>query len=146
MAEQPLAHILIVQDDTELLEVMKLVLEDGGYAVSVADSAERALETIAGETVDLVVLDVMMGEMSGLDVARQIRLQTAATRTVIALYTDAEEASVRKRSADFDLVIPKVDDAEALLELIAGALASRSLPGDANSGPETMDSAIGSRR
>ena len=39
MAEQPLAHILIVQDDTELLEVMKLVLEDGGYAVSVADSA-----------------------------------------------------------------------------------------------------------
>ena len=87
----------------------------------------------------------MMGEMSGLDVARQIRLQTAATRMVIALYTDAEEACVRKQSADFDLVIPKVDDAEALLELIAGALASRSLPGDANSGPETMGPAIGSR-
>ena len=81
MAKPPLAHVLIVEDDSELLEVLQFVLEDGGYKVTVASAGEDALETIKtidDQPVDLIVLDINLKGMSGLDVARQIRAKTGA--------------------------------------------------------------------
>ena len=126
MAKPPLAHILIVEDDSELLEVLQFVLEDGGYDVTVASNGEDALATIDDKPVDLVVLDVNLNGMSGLEVARQIRSRANAKRLPIALHTGMDEASVRKEFSDYDLFMPKVDDADALLKLIAGALGNES--------------------
>ena len=122
MAKPPLAHILIVEDDSELLEVLQFVLEDGGYEVTVASNGADALETIDDKPVDLVVLDVNLNGMSGLDVARQIRSKTDVQPPLIALHTGLEETVVRKEFSDYDLFMPKGDDADVLLTLIAKAL------------------------
>ncbi len=126
MAIPPLPHILIVEDDSELLEVLQFVLQDGGYEVSVAGSGAEALQTIEDKPVDLVVLDVNLGGMSGLEVARQIRSKTDVQPPLIALHTGLEETVVREQFSDYDLFMSKGDDAEELLELIAKALESAS--------------------
>ncbi len=142
MAKPPLASILIVEDDGELLEVLKFVLEDAGYKVAGAPSGEEGLRLIASEPVDLIVLDVNMKGMSGLDVARQLRAQPTGSELLIALHTGKEESAVKKDFADYDLFMPKVDDADALLTMIAGVLSKRNTRANAGAAaPISADSA-----
>ena len=132
MAKPPSAHILIVEDDSELLEVLKFVLEDAGYEVSVASTGAQALESIGSKPVDLVVLDVDLNGLSGLDFAREVRARAGPTRLRIALHTGLEEDSIRREFSDYDLFMPKGDDANVLLKLIAGVLATPGEPASAS--------------
>ena len=129
MAKPPLANILIVDYDGELLQILKFVLEDAGYSVVESKSGEEALEKVASDPVDLVVLDVNLSGMSGLEVARRLRATTPTSRVLIALHTGVEEASVRTEFVDYDLFMPKMDDADALLTKVADLLA-KSRPAD----------------
>ena len=71
------ATILIVDDDEELRRFMSRILERNGYRVVEADSAERALRVVDEfeGTFDLLVSDVVMGEMSGRDLAKSLQTQ-----------------------------------------------------------------------
>ncbi len=122
MAKSPVAHVLIVEDDGELLEVLKFVLEDGGYKVAMASDGAAALRVVASTPIDLVVLDVHMKGMSGLDVARRLRSQSNTSRLLIALHTGVPEEEIRKEFVDYDLFRPKADDADVLLGLVASAV------------------------
>lgn len=132
MDKLPLVNILIVEDDGKLLQILKFVLEDAGYKVVEATTGAEALEQVAAEPVDLVVIDVDMAGMSGLDVARQLRAATTTSHVLIALHTGLDEDIVREEFADYDLFMPKVDDTDALLRMVAGVLAKRRIasPGE----------------
>jgi CheY-like chemotaxis protein len=68
------AKILLVDDDPDLVEAMRMVLEDNGYECVHALSGSRALELLPREKPDLMVLDVMMDEMTeGFQLAYKIR-------------------------------------------------------------------------
>ena len=71
--------ILVVDDEQDLLEILKFNLETEGYEVTTATSAEEALETDI-TSFDLILLDVMMGGMSGFAMAKKLNdnPQTAA--------------------------------------------------------------------
>lgn len=69
--------ILIVDDEEDIREVVRLLLESEGYQVAEAASGGEALALI-DETTDLILLDVMMPGLSGFDVCRRIREKTAA--------------------------------------------------------------------
>ena len=71
-APQP-AHILVVDDDGHIREVMRFALEKAGYHVTEAPNGTRAFELIERDTFDLVVLDIVMPEDDGLTVCRKIR-------------------------------------------------------------------------
>ncbi len=139
MAQLPLASILIVEDDGELLQILEFVLADAGYKVSGAASGEEALQMVATERPDLIVLDVNMKGMSGLEVARRLRAQPAESRILIALFTGMEESAVRQEFADYDLFMPKLDDADALVKAISDVLAGIDPP--LESGVEVQASA-----
>ncbi len=80
------ARILIVEDDETLASMMSLNLRAEGYAVDTAASAEEALRLpIAGY--DLILLDVMMGRMSGFELARCLRADEATARIPIIFCT-----------------------------------------------------------
>jgi len=66
-------HILVVDDEARIREVVQYALQKEGYRVSVAESGVAALEAIERGGVDLVVLDVMLPELDGLEVCRRIR-------------------------------------------------------------------------
>ena len=65
--------ILVVEDEAPLAETVRYNLEREGYAVTVAADGRRALERFAAEGPTLVILDLMLPELSGLDVCRAIR-------------------------------------------------------------------------
>ena len=67
-------HILVVDDEPKLVLLVRQILSALGYQVSAASSGEQAVDTVAMEQPDLVILDIMLlGEMDGFDTARRIR-------------------------------------------------------------------------
>lgn len=74
MAEQP-TTILVVDDEEDIVSLMRDFLEAEGYAVLVAANGQEALQALQHATVDCVLLDVMMPGLSGFDVVRKIREQ-----------------------------------------------------------------------
>jgi DNA-binding response OmpR family regulator len=74
MIEKP--KILIIEDDTDLVAAMKLMLENKGYSTIVAYDPEEGNEKLSQERPDLIILDVMFGssgESKGFDFAQKIR-------------------------------------------------------------------------
>jgi CheY-like chemotaxis protein len=116
-------HLLIVEDDSDLLEVMKYVLEEAGYKVSTAADGAAALAIAAEEKVALILLDISMTGMSGIEVARRLRARSETADILVAVHTGLGEASVRAQLPHYDLFVKKSDDSEALLAGIAAVLA-----------------------
>jgi DNA-binding response OmpR family regulator len=73
--EQNMDTILVVEDDQDIADLITLNLEEIGLTVEHCLSGEIALEKLANNQYDLVMLDVMLPGMSGLDVCRQLREQ-----------------------------------------------------------------------
>ena len=89
------ARILVVDDEQDLLEILKFNLETEGYEVVTATSAEDALQLDIA-SFDLLLLDVMMGGMSGFAMARQLKDNPATSQVPIIFLTarDTENDTV----------------------------------------------------
>lgn len=89
------SHILVVDDEQDLCEILKFNLETEGYAVDTANSAEEALE-MGAENYDLLLLDVMMGGMSGFAMAKQLKNNPITSNIPIIFLTakDTENDTV----------------------------------------------------
>lgn len=68
-------HILIVDDEAELAELLAVYLRNGGFRVTLCGDGACALRCVKQEHVDLAILDVMLPDMSGFEICRTIRQQ-----------------------------------------------------------------------
>ena len=116
------AHLLIVEEEGDLLEVLKFVLEDAGYRISTAQDGAAALAIAASGKVSLVLLDVGMPGVDGIEVARRLRADPTTANVRLALHTGLTAAAVRERFTDYDAFIPKAEDAEELIAAIKAAI------------------------
>ena len=66
-------RVLVVDDEEDVLRLARIILESGGYEVATASSGEEALRMVEEDRPDLVLLDVVMPGLSGLDVCRLLR-------------------------------------------------------------------------
>lgn len=82
-------HILVVDDEDDLCEILKFNLENEGYRVDTANSAEDALKTDL-QKYDLLLLDVMMGEISGFKMANMLK-KNKATATIPIIFITAKD-------------------------------------------------------
>jgi CheY-like chemotaxis protein len=90
-------RILIVDDDPELRALARLTLIKGGFTVSEAGGAVEALQRIGEDPPDMVVLDVLMPEVDGLEMLRRLReLPSAKNLPVLMLTSLNDEESIRK--------------------------------------------------
>ena len=78
------AHILVVDDEPDLLELLQYNLAQTGYDVTCVGSGEEALAAVGSSRPDLVVLDVLLPGMDGLDVCKKLKsnAQTSASPNV----------------------------------------------------------------
>lgn len=98
--------LLVVDDEAGIREILQFNLENAGYAVDTAASAEEALEKLSNQHA-LILLDVMMGGMSGLDMARVLReSQNHVPIIFLTAKTDPEDL-LAGFSAGGDDYIPK---------------------------------------
>lgn len=85
-------HILVVDDERDLADVLTYNLQKAGYETSAAGTGRQALDVVASKPIDLVVLDVMLPELSGTEVASRIRTNPATAHIpIIMLTAKAEE-------------------------------------------------------
>jgi DNA-binding response OmpR family regulator len=91
---QPMARILVAEDDAKQAQLIRMYLEREGHAVSIAGDGRTALEQIRQKRPDLVVLDVMMPGVDGLDVCRIVRAES-----------DVPIVMVTARSTEDDLLL-----------------------------------------
>jgi two-component system phosphate regulon response regulator PhoB len=89
------ATILIVDDEPVQLELLRYNLEKAGFNTVQADNGQRALELVAEADPDLVVLDWMMPEASGIDVCRELRARSATRLLPIILLSARGEEGDR---------------------------------------------------
>src|SRR5437588_6298316 len=79
--------ILVVDDEAVLVETIAYNLEQAGYQVTTASDGASALEAVRYETPDLIILDIMLPEMDGLEVCRQLRRESTTSTTPIMMLT-----------------------------------------------------------
>ena len=115
--------ILVVDDEESLCEILQFNLEVEGYEVDTAYSAEQALG-MHPERYSLILLDVMMGEMSGFKMARQLRAQpeTAAVPIIFCTAKDTEDDTVAGLNIGADDYIAKPIHIRVLLSRIRAML------------------------
>jgi two-component system, OmpR family, alkaline phosphatase synthesis response regulator PhoP len=100
--------ILLVEDEENLHEALKLNLELEGYEVSSAFDGSAALKAVQNEYFDLIILDVMLPEMDGINVTETIRLQNNEVPILIlsAKNTSSDRVLGLKKGADDYLTKP----------------------------------------
>lgn len=82
--------ILVCDDDREIVEAITIYLEKEGYSVIVAYNGKEALDTLRSEQVQLIILDIMMPEMDGIEAL--FRLREYSSIPVILLSAKSEDA------------------------------------------------------
>jgi DNA-binding response OmpR family regulator len=119
--------ILVVDDEPDLLNAVRLYLEDEGYQVLTATNGEEALAKVRTRLPDLIVLDVMMPEMNGFEALAEIR--RASNVPVIMLTVKGEESDkVRGLGLGADDYVTKPFSQRELLSRIQAVLRRAETP------------------
>ena len=113
-------HILCVDDDPDTCTTLKMLLEHHGHRVSTAGSGAAALAAAAGAPLDVALIDVGLGDMSGLDLVPQLRQCPAAAGALLVCVSGHDADAVRWREAGFHRFLRKPVALAELLELLAG--------------------------
>jgi CheY-like chemotaxis protein/anti-sigma regulatory factor (Ser/Thr protein kinase) len=122
---QAAPRILVVDDDRTTLRLLSLQLEGAGYGVETARDGAAALARLGRARFDLVLLDVWMPGMDGLEVLKRMRGLPSRPRVVVMTADDTPETLLRAvREHAFRYVTKPVEPGE-LLSVVAAVLASR---------------------
>ncbi|MED5465749.1 MAG: sigma-54 dependent transcriptional regulator [Myxococcota bacterium] len=100
----PQNHILVVDDEHGILQSLKKIYERENFRVSITDSGEEALEIVRSERVDLVLSDIMMPKMSGIELLRAVKAISPSIEVVMMTAFGTVENAVdcmRKGAYDF---------------------------------------------
>lgn len=127
IARRARATILVVDDQEDILDSLKIVLETGldGVDVVVATSAERALAVLESRRVDLVITDLRMPEMDGVELVQCLRARRRDLPVfLMTAYADSERAETARASAEIQEFFAKPFDSRDLV-----AMARRYLAG-----------------
>ncbi|EMN7340443.1 response regulator transcription factor [Vibrio parahaemolyticus] len=116
-----MSRVLIVDDDVPLCELLEVVLQDEGYIVSSVHCGESALQYMEKTPVDLVLLDVMLPNLNGMQVARRI-CQRFATPILMLTALNDENSMLDGYQAGADQYIGKPFNVAELLMRIKAIL------------------------
>lgn len=117
------AKVLIVDDSAMSRRMVRRILEDGGYSVIEADEGVAALETYFLEKPDLVLLDLVMKGMYGLDVLTKLRELDPGARVVVASADIQSSTRTMVKDAGARFFINKPFVPEQVLTTVSTALA-----------------------
>lgn len=118
--------ILLVDDEPNIVMSLEFLMRKNGYQVGIARNGTEALAALADTPYSLVLLDVMMPDVDGYQVCRQLRQNPARAATkVIFLSAKSQPADVQKGyDAGADLYIPKPFSTRQLMQKVRELLGS----------------------
>ena len=116
------AHILIVEDEPSLSELLAYNFDSAGFKASIVSEGDEALPTILDELPDLIILDWMLPNLSGIEICRQIRQHPDIKKTPIIMLTAKGEEAERIRGLETgadDYVIKPFSPSELIARIKA---------------------------
>ena len=121
-------RILVVDDDRTTLYVLQSVLNGAGYSTSVAMDGVEALRVLDAESFDLLLLDVWMPRMNGLELLAKLRANHQKPRIVVMTSDDTPETLLKAVREEAFQYVQKPVESNALLTTVREALATPELP------------------
>lgn len=125
--KKAMATILVVDDDQGMRELLEIMLTEEGYVVSTANDARKALAQCRKEIFDLIITDLKMPKMDGIDFLRKVKELSPETMVIlITAYASAETAVTAMKEGAYDY-IEKDFSIEDLKEIIRNALTKKGV-------------------
>tara|TARA_B110000037_G_scaffold184918_1_gene214063 strand:+ start:210 stop:1619 length:1410 start_codon:yes stop_codon:yes gene_type:complete len=124
---EPTPRVLIVDDDRAVRTVLKVNLSKHGYDVTTCNGAKEAIASLARRPVDLVITDVSMGGMSGLELLAHLKAEEPDVRVVVMTGFGSIDDAVKAMKVGADDYIIKPITKEALLVIVDRALSKRAM-------------------
>jgi two-component system, OmpR family, response regulator RegX3 len=131
------ARILIVEDEESLADSIRYNLEREGYTVEIAGDGRRALEAFRSDGASLVILDLMLPEVSGLDVCRSIR-EESNVPIIMVTAKDAEADKVAGLELGADDYVTKPFSMRELISRVRANLRRSRTTGRASEDAEVL--------
>jgi two-component system phosphate regulon response regulator PhoB len=126
-------RILVVDDEPDLLELVRVNLDRAGYRVETAETGQEALDRLRRSPPDLMVLDLMLPDLSGTEICRRVRAAPELARVAIIMLTakTAEVDRVVGFEVGADDYVPKPFSPRELVLRVQAVLRRRSPPAGA---------------
>ena len=125
--EEQIPHILVIDDELSMRELLEVLLVKEGYKVTCAKNGQDAVSMIKKTVFDLLLCDIRLGDISGIDVLRALREENQETVVImISAYASTEAAVEAMNEGAYDFV-PKPFDNEELKKTIKNALSLRTI-------------------
>lgn len=115
--------ILVVEDDRNVADALRIIMEDNGYETVLAMNAHQGLEQSRLRRFDLVITDVQLPDMSGLDVLTTLRKEAPARPVIIITAHSSVEIITEAKTRGAFHVLPKPFQPSEILDLARRAIA-----------------------
>ena len=135
--EKAEARVLVVDDEPNIVDIVSMALRYNDYDVVTANSGREALEAVSASKPDMIVLDVMMPELDGFEVAKRLGEQRSNIPILFLTARDTTDDKVRGLTIGGDDYMTKPFSVEELLARI-GTILKRSGRGRKEDGPLTF--------
>lgn len=117
-------RVLVVEDDTDVANVFSMILEYAGFHVSVANSVAAAMNSVTESLPDVIILDLMLSDMNGLELARYVRERKGGKHLPVIVVSGATGGFQKNQAmaAGVDLFLGKPIGVDDLLQAVSTIL------------------------
>ncbi|GAA4335101.1 hypothetical protein GCM10023149_42860 [Mucilaginibacter gynuensis] len=118
-------RILAVDDNNDILEVLQFILEDSGYKVDTLSDGHHLFDKISENQPDLILLDIMLGNMDGRELCREVKSKFETNNIPVILISASHDlAGTLSQKGSPDAFISKPFDINVLLNTVRHHLAA----------------------
>jgi len=131
-----MAHILVVDDDPDILRLMQFTLTNAKHTITIAADGQSALSEIKKKTPDLIIADIMMPEMTGYQFTRQVRAMPGLEQLPILIYSARfqpidQETALNAGATDY---VPKTMSPREIIGKVNDLLEKSRIAGKSDNG------------
>ena len=124
--EETRPHILIVEDDAATAWALEQSLADEGYAVTAVESAEQALEQLKRRAFGLVITDLRLPRMGGLELVRRVKARKQSAPVIVVTAYGSEDTQRKLEQSGVHATFPKPFQVDRLRKSIESALREKA--------------------
>ncbi len=120
-------RILAVEDQPEYLQMLEEIMYAVGHTITIAEDGEQGLDCLDHERIDVIISDVSMPKMDGIEFHRRVRARKEHANTPFIFLTGIPNLQSVQRAciADCDLILQKPFPADKLIEMFSGQMKAR---------------------
>lgn len=108
--------ILVVDDEADIRKILRLLLQNKGYTVLEASNGRQAVDAVASQSIDLIIMDIMMPQMSGIEATAEIRKHSMAPILFLTAKSLDRDKSVAYLAGGDDYLVKPFSSAELLMK------------------------------